>query len=112
MSCLQHGGRAHHDVGALRSETHFAVFVGEADRIIGIGADDRAEPGDAADLLLGRIGEVDDHRAVVGARVFGHQLLDDVDERLEAEVAVDVDVDLVAGVPEQAHPLLEFARAE
>ena len=68
----------------------------------------RAEPGDPPDLLLGRIGEMDDDRAVIGARVLGHQLFENVQHDIEAEIAVDVDVELIAGVPEEPRALLEL----
>src|ERR1022692_2636569 len=57
---VQDRSRTHHGVRPLRAKPDLAELVGEADRIIGIGADNRAKPCDASDLLLARIGEVDD----------------------------------------------------
>jgi hypothetical protein len=97
---------------ALRAQADFAVFVGESDRVIRVGADDRAEPRDPADLLLGRIGEMDDDGAVVGAGVLRHQRLDNAEDDVEAEVAVDMDVELIAGVPVEARALFQFVRRD
>ena len=49
-----------------------------------------------------------DDGAVIGARVLRHQLFQNVQQHFEAEVAVDVDVDLVAGVPVEPRPLLQL----
>ena len=75
------------------------VLVGEPDRIVGVGRDDAAQFRDPVDLLLSGVGEVHDHRAVVGARIGGHALVDGVEHQVEPRVAVDVDVQLPAGLP-------------
>jgi hypothetical protein len=99
---LHHGIGAHHHVRSFRAKARLGKFVGEAYRIIGIGADESAEPRDPPDPLLCGIGEMHDDRAVIGARIFRHQLFQNVQHHFEAEVAVDVDVNLIARVPEQA----------
>ena len=96
---LDHRVGAHHDIGARRAEAELGELVGEAARVVGVGADDGAEPGDARHLIFRRIGEVDDDGAVVGTRVLAHAPLERVEHDLEAEVAIDVDVEAVAGVP-------------
>ena len=89
----------HHVVGALRSKALLRVGVGERAHVIGVGADDHAEPLHAVDLILLRNREVDGDRAVVVARMAAHVRLDIVEHHVEARVAVDMDMDLVAGVP-------------
>ena len=96
---LQHGRCSNHLIGALRAEADLAVLVRETRRVIGVRADDCAKPRDARDLLLGRVGEMHDDRAVVGARILAHAPLQHVEHDVETEIAIDMDVNLVAGVP-------------
>jgi len=65
-------------------EAHFAVFVGEADGVIGIGADDRAER-----AMRPTCSSVELAKWTITVRwsargFLGHQFLDDIEERLEA----------------------------
>ena len=83
-------------VGALRPETDLGILVGERSHVIRIAAHDGAELPDACHLVLAADREVDEHGAVVIARVATEVCFQRSEHTLQPRIAVDVDVELVA----------------